>query len=114
MKTADLAGEHIILFDRTSSWYDMTQSLFLSAGVTPRGLMELDNIEAAKHMVRRMLGVAFLPRMAVKRDVAARELRLVKLADAPRLSHAIVIARRRDLGIPMGPAAAFLELASKV
>lgn len=109
-KTADLGDEHIILFDQTSSWYDMTQSLFVRAGVTPRGLMELDNIEAAKHMVERQLGIAFLPRAAVKRELASRELRLVKLADAPRLSHTIVVARRRDLGPPSGPVAALLEL----
>jgi len=114
VKTADLSGEHIILFDQTSSWYDLTQSLFLRAGVTPRGLLELDNIEAAKHMVARMLGVAFLPRTAIKRDVASRELRLIKLSDAPRLSHTIVVARRRDLGPPAGPAAAFLELIRKM
>jgi len=112
-KTADLTGEHIILFDRTSSWYDMTQSLFLQAGVTPRGILELDNIEAAKHMVERRLGIAFLPRAAVKREVASRSLRLVKLADAPRLSHTIVVARRRDLGPPSGAVAALLELIKK-
>ena len=114
VRTVDLSNEHIILFDRTSSWYDLTQSLFLRAGVTPRGLMELDNIEAAKHMVARMLGVAFLPRTAVKSDVASRVLRLVKLSDAPRLSHSIVLARRRDLGPPTGPAAAFLDLVKKM
>jgi DNA-binding transcriptional LysR family regulator len=114
VKTTDLAGEQIILFDRTSSWYDMTQSLFLRAGVTPRGLMELDNIEAAKHMVQRLLGIAFLPRTAVRREVASRELRLIKLSDAPRLSHSIVVARRRDLGPPAGPAAAFLDLVKKM
>jgi DNA-binding transcriptional LysR family regulator len=72
--------------------------------------MELDNIEAAKHMVERQLGIAFLPRTAVKRDVATRTLRLVKLSDAPRLSHSIVVARSRDVGPPAGPTAAFLEL----
>ena len=114
VKTAELGDEHIILFDRTSSWYDLTQSMFLRAGVTPRSLMELDNIEAAKHMVERMLGVAFLPRTAVKRDLASRALRLVKLADAPRLSHSIVVARRRDVGAPTGPASAFLDLLKKM
>lgn len=114
VKTSDLSGEHIILFDRTSSWYELTQALFLRAAVTPRGLMELDNIEAAKHMVQRMLGVAFLPRAAVKRELATRELRLVKLSDGQRLSHSIVVARRRDLGPPAGPAAAFLDLLRKM
>jgi DNA-binding transcriptional LysR family regulator len=114
VKTADLAGEHIILFDRTSSWYEMTQSLFAQAGVSPEGLMELDNIEAAKHMVERHLGIAFLPRTAVRREIGARTLRLIKVADAPRLSHEIVIARRRDLGPPSGPVAALLNLVKRI
>jgi DNA-binding transcriptional LysR family regulator len=113
VKTVDLAREHIILFDRTSSWYDMTQALFVQAGVSPQGLMELDNIEAAKHMVARRLGIAFLPRPAVKRELAARTLRIVKVADAPRLSHPIVIARRRDLGPPAGAVASLLAIVAK-
>ena len=110
VKTGDLGGEQLILFDRTSSYYELTQALFLNAGVTPRSVMELDNIEAAKHMVERRLGVALLPKTAVRRDLAARLLRLVKLADAPVVSHRIVAARRRDQGPPTGVAAAFLAL----
>ena len=75
--------------------------------------MELDNIEAAKRMVERRLGVALLPRSAVERDLMARKLRLVRIADAPQVTQSIVIARRRDLGPPQGIVAAFLALARK-
>src|SRR5450759_1852752 len=44
---AEVAAEKLIMFDRTSSYYEITQGAFLSAGVKLRGLMELDSIEAA-------------------------------------------------------------------
>jgi len=113
VKTAALGDEKLILFDRTSSYYELTQALFINAGVQPRSIMELDNIEAAKRMVERRLGVALLPRSAVERDIGARKLRLVRIADAPQVTQSIVIARRRDFGPPQGIVAAFLALARK-
>ncbi len=53
---AEVGAERLILFDRTSSYYEVTHAFFLSLGVTPREVMELDNIEAAKKMVERRLG----------------------------------------------------------
>jgi DNA-binding transcriptional LysR family regulator len=107
---AAVGGERLILFDRTSSYYEVTQAFFLSLGVTPREVMELDNIEAAKKMVERHLGVALLPLTAVARELADGSLRLVRLADTAPLRRQIVAIRRRDLGPPAGAVAAFLDL----
>lgn len=111
IKASALGAEQLILFDRTSSYYELTQALFINAGVQPRSIMELDNIEAAKRMVERKFGVALLPRSSVERDIAARKLRLVRISDAPQVTQSIVITRRRDLGPPTGIVAAFLALA---
>ena len=108
---ADVGLERLIFFDRSSSYYELTQGFFLSLGVSPREVMELDNVEAAKKMVERRLGIALLPRTAVARELATGTLRLVKVGDGPRLAQHIVAIRRRDLGPPPGPVAAFLELA---
>ncbi len=107
---ADLGGEQLIMFDRTSSYYEITHAAFLSAGVTIRSMMELDNIEAAKKMVERGLGVALLPRTAAAREVAARALCTVDLSDAPPMRNQLVIMRRRDGGPPTGIVKAFLDL----
>lgn len=107
---AEVAGQKLIMFDRTSSYYEITQAAFLSAGVSLRGLMELDSIEAAKKMVERGLGVALLPGTAVAREVDGRTLRVVKMRDAPPMQNTIVAFRRRDAGEPGGIVAAFLEL----
>jgi DNA-binding transcriptional LysR family regulator len=106
----ELGAEQLIMFDRTSSYYEITQAAFLAAGVTLRGMMELDNIEAAKKMVERGLGVALLPSTAVVREVEAGELRVVQLADAPVMRRSIVAMRRRDAGPPAGIVAAFLDV----
>jgi len=107
---ADVAAEKLIMFDRTSSYYEITQGAFLSAGVKLRGLMELDSIEAAKKMVERGLGVALLPGTAVAREAASGTLTVVAMTDAPRMHNSIVAFRRRDAGEPEGVVAAFLEL----
>ena len=107
---ADLAGEQLILFDRTSSYYELTQASFASAGLTPRGMFELDNIEAAKKMVERRLGVALLPRTAVAVEVAAGTLRRVNISDGLPLRRRLVAMRRRDVGEPSGVVKAFIEL----
>jgi DNA-binding transcriptional LysR family regulator len=107
---ADVAAQKLIMFDRTSSYYEITQGAFLSAGVRLRGLMELDSIEAAKKMVERGLGVALLPGSAVEREVAGGSLRVVKMKDAPPMHNTIVAFRRRDAGKAEGIVAAFLTL----
>jgi DNA-binding transcriptional LysR family regulator len=107
---ADLGGQHLIMFDRASSYYEITTAALVAAGVQTRSMMELDNIEAAKKMVERGLGVAVLPRTAVDRETAAGVLRLVKVADAPPMKRSIVAMRRRDAGPASGLVAAFLEL----
>lgn len=107
---AEVAGQKLIMFDRTSSYYEITQGAFLSAGVTLRGLMELDSIEAAKKMVERGLGVALLPGTAVGREVDGATLCVVKMKDTPPMQNTIVAYRRRDAGPPEGIVAAFLSL----
>jgi DNA-binding transcriptional LysR family regulator len=106
----EVASEKLIMFDRTSSYYEITQAAFLSVGVKLRGLMELDSIEAAKKMVERGLGVALLPRTALAREVDGKTLRLVRMKDAPPMYQSIVAYRRLDAGKPEGIVAAFLTL----
>ncbi|HEV3406051.1 MAG TPA: LysR family transcriptional regulator [Candidatus Dormibacteraeota bacterium] len=107
---AEVAGQKPIMFDRTSSYYEITQATFLSRGVSLRGLMELDSIEAVKKMVERGLGIALLPGSAVAREAAGGTLCVVRMKDAPPMQNTIVAYRRRDSGQPTGIVAAFLDL----
>ena len=110
----ELAGERLVLFDRTSSYHELTSSLFRQAGVVPASTLELDNVEAAKKMVQQNLGVALLPRMALAAELKSRSLRPVKLIGTESLRRPIVALRRRDAGEAIGPVAGFLETLREV
>jgi DNA-binding transcriptional LysR family regulator len=110
VRLADLADEHFVLFDRASSYHELTNAMFLEAGIVPRSVMELDNVDSAKKMVGLGLGVAFLPHVAVADEMRNGSLRLVSLADRPPLRRPIVAVRRKDAGDPLGATAAFLAL----
>jgi DNA-binding transcriptional LysR family regulator len=103
-----LRDEQLILFDRTSSYYELTSALFRQAGITPVGVMELDNIEAAKKMVQQGFGIALLPRTAVAGELAAGSLCEVRIADAEPVRRQIVAIRRRDRSADAGAAASFI------
>jgi DNA-binding transcriptional LysR family regulator len=103
-----LQDEQLILFDRTSSYYELTSALFRQAGITPVGVMELDNIEAAKKMVEQGFGIALLPRTAVATELAAGTLHEVPIADAEPVRREIVAIRRRDRAADAGAAASFI------
>src|SRR3712207_3588757 len=98
------------MFDHASSYYELTQSLFRNAGIREFRKIELDNIEAAKRMVEHRLGVAFLPRTAVVRSVAAGHLSLIGVEDAPEIQRPIGALRRREVPLTR-TIGAFLEVA---
>lgn len=107
-----LTDVQLILFDRTSSYHRLTSEFFEGVGAVPRGIMELDNIDAAKKMVEQGLGVALLPHTAVSAELEAGTLRAVTLAEAPAPNRRIVIFRRRDSGPPSGALQAFMNCLS--
>ncbi|MBA2557666.1 MAG: LysR family transcriptional regulator, partial [Chloroflexi bacterium] len=86
-----LTEARLILFDRASSYYDLTNAIFREAGVLPRAVMELDNIEAAKKMVELGLGVAVLPQTAIADELRQGVLRAVEIEGSPRIRRRIVM-----------------------
>jgi DNA-binding transcriptional LysR family regulator len=108
--TEDLAEAQLILFDRTSSYHQLTSAFFREAGVTPRGVLELDNIDATKKMVRQGLGVALLPQTAVVDELADGSLSAVRIRDGEPVRRQIVAIQRRDAGPATAPVSDFMEL----
>jgi DNA-binding transcriptional LysR family regulator len=112
IRLEEIAREQLVQFDRTSSYTELTNALFRTAGVRPEGVMELDAIDAAKKMVEQGFGVAFIPQTGVAAEVAAGQLREVEVTDADLPQRQLVAIRRRDRGEPSGAVAAFLATAS--
>ncbi len=105
-----LRDARLILFDRTSSYYDLTNALFRPAGSLPRGVLELDHIDAAKQMVLAGLGIALLPTTAVAGELRDGTLRRVDLVGTPPIERRIVAVRRLDDEHRSEAAAAFWAL----
>ncbi|HEX2883971.1 MAG TPA: LysR family transcriptional regulator [Candidatus Limnocylindria bacterium] len=103
-----MATEYLILFDRTSSYHELTSAIFRQAGIAPRGYLEVDNIDAAKRMVEQRLGIALLPRTSVQAEIGTARLFPVTVADMAPVRRQIVMARRRDTGEPSAVVADFL------
>lgn len=98
VRMGELSSEHLILFDRTSSYHELTSAIVRQAGIAPRGQLEVDNIDAAKRMVEQRLGIALLPRTSVQAEVGSGRLVPVRVTDMSPVRRRIVVARRRDAG----------------
>jgi DNA-binding transcriptional LysR family regulator len=108
IRLEDLRGEQLILFDTTSSYHALTSAFFRDAGVEPAGVMELDNIDAAKKMVEEGLGFALLPGTAVSGELEAGVLRAVEITGVEPVRRRIVAIRRRDGRPPPAAVAEFM------
>jgi DNA-binding transcriptional LysR family regulator len=104
-----LTDVQLILFDRTSSYHRLTSEFFEGVGAVLRGIMELDNIDAAKKMVEQGFGVALLPHTSVAQELSSGTLAEVAIQDAAPVRRQIVAIRRRDAGPPTGAVAALLD-----
>lgn len=110
VRLGQLATEHLILFDRTSSYHELTSALVRQAGIAPRGTIEVDNIDAAKRMVEQALGIALLPATSVQLEIGTGRLVPVTISDLAPIRRQVVAARRRDAGEPSPAAAALLAV----
>jgi DNA-binding transcriptional LysR family regulator len=113
-RLADLTGEVLVLFGRSSSYLEFTTATFRQAGVLTGSVLELDNIEAAKKMVERGLGVSFVPASTVAAELAAGVLTRIELVDAAPIRREIVAVRRIDAGPPSGATAVFLGMLAEL
>jgi DNA-binding transcriptional LysR family regulator len=90
-----VAGWPLIFYERGSSDWTLTRSLFRHAGLVPNVALEVDTIETAKRMVERGLGVSFLPLMAVGPEMRKAELTPIKLIDAEPLHRSLDLIHPR-------------------
>jgi len=89
----------LIFFDRGSSDWTLTQSLFRRAGQLPNTVLEVESIEAAKRMVERKLGVSFLPQIAVIHELQKGKLVAMEIANSEVLQRNldVIYPRHRAL-----------------
>ncbi|MFQ5872618.1 MAG: LysR family transcriptional regulator [Dehalococcoidia bacterium] len=97
----EVAKEPLILYDRDSFYFVLIDRVCREAGIAPRVLMMLDSIEATKQMVERGLGISFLPRSSVRREVRFDTLAQIPLTEGHRVTlNTVAMVPRR---IPRSP-----------
>ena len=99
----------LIFYERGSSDWTLTHSLFRSAGLVPNVAFEVDSIETAKRMVERSLGMAFLPQLAVGREIHQHKLTTIKIIDAEPLRRSLDVIHPRHRPLRR-EAQAFLQI----
>ena len=70
----DLVGEPFVLFESGSNTRRAIDEFFMSARIEPQIVMETENVEIIKAMVRNGIGITIIPYQAVARDVAAGQM----------------------------------------
>src|SRR5947207_12186218 len=91
----DVAAQPLIFFDRGSSDWTLTHGLFRRAGLVPNVVLEVETIETAKRMVERGMGLAFLPHLAVAREVRRGSLVAIDIVDAEPLARSLDVIHPR-------------------
>jgi DNA-binding transcriptional LysR family regulator len=77
---ADLAGQRCVLFERGSSTRRVIDDMFHRERVTPRIVMETENVEILKALVASGMGLTIAPYQSVVREVRAGALRCTRVA----------------------------------
>ena len=95
MSLTDIAREPLILYDPGSSYFALITEVCQRLGIEPKVQMNLDSVEATKHMVALGLGIGFLPKSAIGQDVAQGALSVVPLENGQRVLRPTHVLVRR-------------------
>jgi len=76
----DLADEPFVAFEAGSGTRRVIDRFFLSENIEPNIVMETENVEIIKAMVKTGLGIGIVPYIAVAREVRARQFFVTRIA----------------------------------
>jgi DNA-binding transcriptional LysR family regulator len=93
---SDLAQQPMIAYVRGARFRITTDQVLEQVGISPHVVMEFDNHEAIKTMVRLGFGVALEPASAVLKDLQSHELVALNVPGLPDSSRTTSVILRRD------------------
>ena len=95
----DIANEKLILFNRGSLDRTLISNAFASIGVKPNVVLEVDNIELVKQMIRKRMGIGILPRFSIEEELITNTLQVVKINNLPQLHRPFQLIYLKDTKI---------------
>jgi DNA-binding transcriptional LysR family regulator len=79
----DLAQQPFVLFEAASNSRRVVDAFFIKERLEPRIVMETENVEILKALVRSEMGITIIPYQAVAREVRSRQLFCARISGAP-------------------------------
>ena len=80
---ADLNRQHFIVFETGSITRKLVEEFFTREHIKPEIVMETENVEIIKAMVRHGLGISIIPWQAAAADVRSKQLSCSRIAGHP-------------------------------
>jgi DNA-binding transcriptional LysR family regulator len=77
----DLAGQPFVLFESGSNSRRVIEEFFVKEQIRPEIVMETENVEILKALVRTGMGITIIPYQAVAREVRSGHLFCARMAD---------------------------------
>ncbi len=96
VRLTDVAPEPLILFDKGSSDWALITGFFRRGGLLPNVVLELEGIEAAKKMVETGIGIAMLPRLAIRDELRRGSVVGVAISNARPLARHVDLVYRKQ------------------
>jgi DNA-binding transcriptional LysR family regulator len=79
----DLVRQSFVLFETGSNSRRVLEEFFVKEQIKPRVVMETENVEILKALVRVGIGITIIPYQAVAREVRSGHLFCARIADVP-------------------------------
>ena len=91
----DVAKEPLILYSAESSYFLLIEEVCNQAGITPNIEIRVDSVDSIKSMVELGLGISFVPRSSIQKEVKMGVLSLVQLGPSSRvlISNCVLVNR---------------------
>lgn len=96
LSLVDLAKQPMIGYVRGARFRIATDQMLEEVGVSPNVIMEFDNHEAIKAMVRLGFGIALAPSSAVQKDIASGQLVSLSVPNLPLSSRTTSLLLRKE------------------
>lgn len=80
----EIANEPLILFNRGSIDWMLISNALNNLELKPNVVLETDNIEIVKQMVKKEMGMGILPRSSIQGELLSHNLKLVDLEQIPK------------------------------
>lgn len=81
-----VAEEKLILFDHGSIDWVLLNNAFSKLNLKPNAILETDNIELVKQMVKKEMGIGIIPMLSIVEELSLKDLSIVKIKDQPQLN----------------------------